>query len=159
MQIKMNTYEVDILERNEINLVGYTLTESLNQVLESKIVGTLREDLAKRMNEIENRIDTGIYLVQIYPISGKWTPDVPFQHVIAYEVTSYGTIPNGMITHTVSAGRFVKVIHRGPESQIAATYEYINNTFGVRPIDIEYWNDVHTLESEESQIDIYIPAK
>lgn len=36
---------------------------------------------------------------------------------------------------------------------------FINKTYGGRPIDIEYWNDIHTLENKGSQIDIYIPSK
>jgi predicted transcriptional regulator YdeE len=155
----MNTHQVDILEKEELKLVGFSITESLNNVLESKIVGALREDLAKRMYEFENRKGTGIYLIQIYPQEGQWTPHVPYQHVIAFEVTSYNKIPKGMIAHTVPPGRFIKIIHKGLESQISTTYEFINNTYGVRPIDIEYWNDIHTLESEDGQIDIYIPAK
>ncbi len=154
----MNTYQVDNLEREEIRLVGFSITESLNNVLESKILGPLREDLEKRMNEIENRKGSGIYLIQIYPHDGHWTPYVPYQHVIGFEVTSYGEIPNDMITHTVPSGRYIKIIHKGAESQISTTYDFINNTYGGRPIDIEYWNDIHALESEDSQIDIYIPA-
>ncbi|WP_409340575.1 GyrI-like domain-containing protein [Paenibacillus sp. MBLB4367] len=154
----MTSYQVDILEREAIKLVGFSITESLNHVLESKIVGTLREDLEKQRDEIPNRKGTGMYLIQIYPQEGQWTPHVPYQHVIAFEVTSYGEIPNGMITHTVSSGRYVKIVHKGEESHIGTTYDFINNTYGVRPIDIEYWNDIHTLESEDGQIDIYIPA-
>ncbi|MFD0682803.1 MULTISPECIES: GyrI-like domain-containing protein [unclassified Paenibacillus] len=155
----MKTHQVVTMEREEIKLVGFTIIESLNNVLESKIIGTLRENLVKQMDGIENRNGSGIYLIQIYPHEGQWTPDIPFQHVIAFEVTSYGEIPNGMITYIVPSGRFVKIIHTGAESQIGATYDFINKTFGERPIDIEYWNDIHTLESDDGQIDIYIPAK
>ncbi len=155
----MSTHQVDIMEREEIKLVGFSITESLSNVLESKIVGSLREDLANRMNEIEKKRGSGIYLIQIYPRDGEWTPHVPFQHVIALEVNSFGEIPNGMMTYTVPPGQFIKIIHKGSESQIGATYDFINYTYGVRPIDIEYWYDIHTLESEAGQIDIYIPAK
>jgi predicted transcriptional regulator YdeE len=154
----MKTHQVENMEREEIKLVGFSITESLSNVLESKIVGALRENLEKCMSEIEDRKGSGIYLIQIYPHDGQWTPHVPYQHVVAFEVTSYGEIPDGMITHTVKSGRFVKIIHEGAESQIAATYDYINNTYGVRPFDIEYWNDIRMLESEDGQIDIYIPA-
>ncbi|HTG70371.1 MAG TPA: effector binding domain-containing protein [Candidatus Udaeobacter sp.] len=154
----MKSYQVDSLEREEIRLVGFSITESLNAVLESKIIGSLREDLEKRMNEIENRKGSGIYLIQIYPYDGHWTHHVPYQHVIGFEVTSYGEISNEMITHTVPSGRYIKIIHKGAESKISATYEFINNTYGCRPIDIEYWHDIHALESEAAQIDIYIPA-
>ncbi|MDQ8734378.1 GyrI-like domain-containing protein [Paenibacillus sp. LHD-38] len=155
----MKAYQTAVIEREELKLIGFSIIESLNHVLQSKIVGALREGLAQRLNEIENRIGTGIYLIQIYPQDGQWTPDVPFQHVIAFEVSSIDKIPTGMINHTVPPGRFIKIVHKGLESQIAATYNFINNTYGGRPIDIEYWNDIHTLESEEGLIDIYIPAQ
>lgn len=155
----MKSHQVDIMEREEVKLVGFSLIESLDNVLESKIVVALREELSKRMYEIENRKGTGIYLIQIYPHDGQWTPHIPYQHVVAFEVTSYGVIPNGMITHTLPHGRFMKIIHKGPESRIGTTYDLINNTYGGRPFDIEYWNDIHTLESEDGQIDIYMPTK
>lgn len=154
----MKAYQVDHLEREEIRLVGVSITASLNDVLESKIVGSLRENLERRMNEIENRKGSGIYLIQIYPKDGHWTHHVPYQHVIGFEVITHGEFPNDMITHTIPSGRYIKIIHKGAESQIGATYDFINKTYGERPIDVEYWNDIHALESEEAQIDIYIPA-
>jgi predicted transcriptional regulator YdeE len=154
----VKTYEVDKIEQDEIKLVGFSITESLNHVLESRIVGVLREDLAKLTNEIENANGSGIYLLQIYNQDGQWTHNTPYQHIIALEVSSHGEIPADMITYTLPAGRFIKIVHAGAESEIGSTYEYINNTFGVRPIDIEYWKDIHSLENADSQIDIYIPA-
>lgn len=124
----MKAYQVDHLEREEIRLVGVSITASLNDVLETKIVGSLREDLEKRMNEIENRKGSGIYMIQIYPNDGHWTHHVPYQHVIGFEVISYGEFPNDMITHTVPSGRYIQIIHKGAESQIGATYDFINKT-------------------------------
>lgn len=155
----MKTYQIDMMERQEIKLVGFSLIESLNNVLESKIVIALREDLEKRKSEVEDKAGSGIYLLQIYSQEGEWTHHAPYQHVIAFAVNSFDRIPKGMITYTVSSGRYVKIVHKGLESQIDTTYEFINNKYGGRSIDIEYWNDIHTLESEEGQIDIYIPAK
>jgi len=154
----MKTEQAVMLEREELKLVGYAITESLNHVLESRIVGELREELERRRNVIEYRIGTGMYLIQIYPNDGHWTPDVPYRHVVAFEVASYGNIPSRMTSHAVAAGQYVKFIHNGPESKIGSTYEFINNTFGARPVDIEFWNDIHSLESEDSRIDIYVPA-
>lgn len=147
------------MEREEIKLVGFSIKESLNKVIETKIGGTLREELDKRKFEIQNRISPGMYLIQIYPHDVRWTPDVPYQHVIACEVTTFDGISKDMITYTLPAGRYIKILHQGPESQIGTTYDYINKTYGGRPIDIEYWNDIHTLENKDNQIDIYIPSK
>lgn len=139
--------------------MGFSIVESLNKVMESKVGGKLREELEERKSEVENRVGSGMYLVQIYPYDGQWTPDVPYQHVIAYEVQSFDQVPEDMMTYTLPAGRYIKVVHQGAESQIGATYDYINNTYGGRPIDIEYWNDIHALENEDNRIDIYVPTQ
>ncbi|WP_027086591.1 GyrI-like domain-containing protein [Cohnella panacarvi] len=155
----MKIYQVEVLEREEIKCVGFSIVESLNNVVGSKIGGKLREQLENRKSEVANRVGSGMYLIQLYPQDGHWTPDVPFQHVFAYEVKSLEKVPEDMVTYTLPAGRYIKIVHQGAESQIGDTYEYINNTYGGRPIDIEYWNDIHSLENEDNQIDIYIPSE
>ncbi|MDG0795051.1 GyrI-like domain-containing protein [Cohnella ginsengisoli] len=153
----MSSYLVDVVERKEVHLVGLAIKESLNKVMETKIGGKLRKELERRQSEVENRTGSGMYLIQIYPQDGHWTPDVPYRHIFAYEVESFARIPGDMVSYTLPAGRFIKVVHKGAESQIGDTYDFINQTYGVRPIDIEYWNDIHTLENEDNQIDIYVP--
>ncbi|TLS48452.1 hypothetical protein FE782_30405 [Paenibacillus antri] len=154
----MKTEQDAILDRDELKLVGFSIVESLNQVMETMSVGKLRAELANRMDEIGNRVGTGMYLLQIYPQDGHWTHDVPYRHVIGYDVAGFEDIPGDMTTYTVPQGRYVKIVHQGPESQLAATYDYINKTYGVRPIDIEYWDDLDALETESGRIELFIPA-
>ncbi|ACT04113.1 GyrI-like domain-containing protein [Paenibacillus sp. JDR-2] len=154
----MRTYQVDRIDREELKLVGYSIRESLNNVLQSRIVGVLREQLADRRNELPNRNNEGIYLIQIYNQDGQWTHDTPYQHVIAFEVSAFENIPADMTTYTLPSGTYIKIVHEGPEPEIGNTYDYINNAFGVRPIDIEYWNDVYSLDRQDSRIDILIPG-
>ncbi|WP_217593808.1 GyrI-like domain-containing protein [Cohnella sp. GbtcB17] len=153
----MSSYLVDVVERTETLLVGLSVVESLNKMMETTIGGKLREELERRQSEVENRAGSGMYLIQVYPTDGHWTPDVLYRHIFAYEVESFARIPADMVSYTLPAGRFIKVVHKGPESQIGETYGFINDTYGVRPIDIEYWSDIHTLENEDSQIEIYVP--
>ncbi|MDI4649751.1 GyrI-like domain-containing protein [Cohnella hashimotonis] len=153
----MSSYLVDVVDRNEIHLVGLSIVESLNKVMETKIGGQLREELERRQSEVANRVGSGMYLIQVYPMDGHWTPDVPYRHIFAYEVDSLARIPADMVSYTLPAGRFIKVVHKGAESRIGKTYDFINETYGARPIDIEYWSDIHALENEDSQIDIYVP--
>lgn len=155
----MNSYQDDAMEREELKLVGYSIVESLNNVLESRIVGKLREELDGRRREIEHGADSGIYLIQIYPQDVHWTPDVPFRHVIGIEVQAFGAPPEGMIAHALPRGRYAKFVHEGPESRIGDTYAYINDAYGKRSIDIEYWPDIHALEDEDGCIEIFIPGE
>ncbi|WP_336775559.1 GyrI-like domain-containing protein [Paenibacillus sp. MMO-58] len=154
----MRTYQIDRIDREELKLVGYSIRESLNNVLQTRIVGVLREQLAERRNELPNRINEGIYLVQIYNQDGQWTHDTPYQHVIAFEVSAFEQIPADMTAYTLPSGHYTRIVHEGPESEIGDTYDYINNTLGYRPIDIEYWNDVYALDRQDSRIDILIPG-
>nr|WP_280518687.1 effector binding domain-containing protein [Lederbergia wuyishanensis] len=145
------------MEKEEIKLVGFSVMESLNDILANRTVGILREDLDKRKNEVENREGDGIYLIQLYSAGG-WTPDTPFENIVAVKVSSFAEIPSDMITHVVPAGQYAKFVHIGLESEISHTYDRIND-YGPRPFDVEYWEDIHSLETEESEIDIYIPVK
>ena len=153
----MSRMPLDISEKEEMKLVGFSVHASLNSIVENKIVGKIREDLAKRKNEVKNKEDEGIYLIQIYP-ECEWTPDVPYDHIVGIVVTSFTDIPTDMITHLVPKGRYAKFVHTGPESKIGNTYDLINE-YSFRPFDIEYWNNIYELESPSSQIDIYIPVK
>ncbi|MBO7742923.1 GyrI-like domain-containing protein [Paenibacillus sp. MWE-103] len=156
----MRTYSVERVEMPAIRLIGFELHESLNQVLETKIVVKLREELAARLRDIEGAANAAdIYLVQAYSENEQWTPDKPYRHVIGAAAAEGAAIPAGMIAYALPAGRYVKVTHEGPESRIGETYDYINRELGHRPVDIEVWPDIHALEREESRIDIYFPDR
>ncbi|MCR8842367.1 GyrI-like domain-containing protein [Paenibacillus sp. SC116] len=154
----MSTEQVQTLQLNEKKLVGFSVTVSLNQDLENGIVVNLREELISKRSEITNRVDEGIYLVQVYP-DCDWTPDVPFESIVAVEVTGDRDTPEGFIQYTIPAGDFAKFTHRGPESELGETYDAIRETgiAALRPFDFEYWADSNALEQDESTIDIYLP--
>ncbi|GKU78144.1 GyrI-like domain-containing protein [Paenibacillus sp. L3-i20] len=155
----MTTTEVLTLERTETKLVGYSATTSLHQDLENNIIVGLREKLIGKRHEIVNAIeDTGIYLVQVYS-DEEWSPDVPFESIVAVEVSQFADIPEGLVQHTIPSGKYAKVIHKGPESEIGETYDWIrNNGIDVsRPFDFEYWTNINSHDQEDSTIDIFLP--
>jgi predicted transcriptional regulator YdeE len=155
----MSMENVQVVEVNETKLIGYQVTESLNRIIEDRIVGKLREELFEMKNDIPNRLDeTGIYLVQIYP-KIKWTPDVPFTHFVGFAVSTYDHVPEGLVHHSIPAGNYTKVTHQGPESTIGETYDWLHKKAiaGPRPFDFEYWGDIRTLEQADSAIDIFLP--
>ncbi|WP_162309324.1 GyrI-like domain-containing protein [Cohnella abietis] len=153
--------QLQALERKETKLVGYTAKVSLNQDLENSIVLGLREELVGKRQDIANRLDdNGIYLVQVYS-EEEWTPDVPFVSIVAVEVSDFVHIPEGFVRHTLPAGKYVKVTHQGPESQIGETYDSIReqDIGSSRAFDFEYWTNIDLLEHEGSTIDIYLPLE
>ncbi|MFF2909924.1 GyrI-like domain-containing protein [Paenibacillus sp. NPDC057934] len=147
------------IQRNETKLVGYAATASLNQDLENEVVVHLREALIARRHEIANQLDdAGVYLVQVYP-DAEWTPDVPFESIVAVAVSEFSTLNDGFISHALPAGTYTKITHTGPESQIGETYDAIHEAGvgGDRMFDFEYWADMSLPEHEESVIEIYLP--
>ncbi|MEH6945007.1 GyrI-like domain-containing protein [Bacillus sp. JJ722] len=157
----MTMERVQTLKRNETKLIGYTVTASVNQDLEKRIIERLRDELISKRHEISNRLDNdGMYLVQIYE-DCEWTPDAPFESIVAVEVSNFDQIPDGFIRHTIPAGKYVKVTHKGPESSIGETYDAIreNGIEHTRPFDFEYWADINSLDQEENMIDIFLPLQ
>lgn len=154
--------DMEIVDLQEMKLIGFEIVDSLNNVIKTQSVGKLREELAARRREIHNRTKEGIFLVQIYT-EEEWGPDIPYQHVVGVQVDSFGHTPNDMIEHTIPAGRYIKLIHQGPESQIGDSYDRLMNWIeqGNHRVncgyDFEYWEDIQTLEHPDSQIPIYKP--
>jgi len=147
------------VERTEIKLVGYTVTVSLNEDIETGIVVNLREKLIENLNKVTKRSEhKGFYLVQIYP-DEEWTPDVAFESIVAVEVIDFDPIPEGFVRRIIPAGTYVKVSHKGPESEIEQTYHSIREEgiAAFRSFDMEYWADFDSLEKEDNIIDIYLP--
>ncbi|REK77035.1 GyrI-like domain-containing protein [Paenibacillus paeoniae] len=148
------------MNRSEIKLVGYRVHVSLNQDLEENIVVNLREEMTKQRHHISNQTNAGMYLVQIYP-EEEWTPDVPFTSLVAVEVSEYSEAPEGCVTHTIPSGQYVKVTHKGPESDIGEAYDWIReqDICSVRSFDFEYWAPKASFDEEDSMIDIYLPVE
>jgi len=155
----MTIEHVQNVTLTEKNLIGYTVTVSLNQDLETGVVLALREKLLNNRHEITNQLDDeGMYLVQVYS-DDEWTPDTPFISIVAVEVSHVDHIPVGFIQHTIPAGKFVKVTHKGPEANIGDTYDAIREQGidNVRAFDFEHWTNLTTLDQDDNDIDIYLP--
>ncbi|MFF2887356.1 GyrI-like domain-containing protein [Paenibacillus sp. NPDC057967] len=148
------------VERTDTKLVGFQVVVSLNQDLEEGIVVQLRERLLEKRHQIPNQKNDGMYLVQIYP-DEQWTPDVPFTSMVAVEVCEFGQKSKEFVNHTIPAGSFVKVTHRGTEDEIGQTYDWISEQELCinRCFDFEYWAPKASFDQEDNTIDIYLPIE
>ena len=152
---------IQTLSSDEKKLVGYTVTASVNEDIAANIIVRLRDKLMDTRHNIPHQLDnTSMYLVQRYP-DCEWTPDVPFVHIVAVEVHEFSDIPNEFIQHTLPAGTYTKVTHHGPESTLTETYHAIQEQAicSTRPFDFEYWTNVHSLDQDDSVIEIYLPVE
>ncbi|WP_246120436.1 GyrI-like domain-containing protein [Cohnella terricola] len=150
---------VQKIELNEKKLVGYTVTASLNRDLEEGLVLQLRQSLLEKRHKIANQLDSEeMFLVQVYT-DEEWTRDVPFESIVAIEVSDHADIPEDFIRYTIPSGCYFLITHRGPESEIGATYDFIREQGigSTRAMDVEHWVNVSNLDRAESKINIYIP--
>ncbi len=84
-----------LVERKEIKLVGFSVTVSLNEDLENGVIEGLRGEFLHKRHDIANQLEhNGIYLIQVYP-ECEWTPDIPFQSIVAAEVSEFAAVPEG----------------------------------------------------------------
>ena len=160
----MLSSDVREIEQPEKHLVGFSIRGSLNEIIEKKLGNMLRDKLVARASEISNRMDDGMYLVQIYdPV--RWTPDTPFTQVFGKEVDRVAGLPEGMIAHTIPAGTYLRFMHLGPMNGIGATYDAMrawlaeHQRGGPCPYDFEYWRDVSKLEEQDTEISIHLPVR
>ncbi len=156
--------QIEIHQKPELKLACLAIRASLNDDIEQGLVKTLRETFASRRNEISAAIGESIYLVQAYD-DCQWTPDTPFLHLVGIEVSDFTGLPEGMTAHCIPAGSFIEFRHQGPEEDIDATYDAINEwleTNGYdepRAFDYEEWDPSLMNNSSPPIIPIYIPVK
>lgn len=150
-------------EMGKIRVIGFTITDSLRNIIEKGFVRDMHKAITDRMSDLESRISDGVYLIQIYPTDEAFTPDIPYENIVGVGVTNDQRVPEDMMESVIPAGRYAHFIHRGPESNIHQTYDAITEWLRTqycdpsREIDIEYWDERYRGESEDSEIDLFVP--
>ncbi|WP_369378866.1 GyrI-like domain-containing protein [Lysinibacillus fusiformis] len=154
--------DVEKVHKQRMNFIGFSTKASLNEDIQLNIVKNLREQVLLQLPFIKNRIDNSIFLIQLYD-EEEWTPDTPYTHIVAVEVSDFSFVPNAMITHTIPNGEFLVFKHQGPEENIDSTYMAMkdwledHNYVTPRPFDIEQWDEPTAMNNHNHIIKLYIP--
>ncbi|NTU20332.1 AraC family transcriptional regulator [Brevibacillus sp. HB1.2] len=156
--------EPTVLSREETHVIGFTFTANVTEDLEQKHSASTTEALRARKSEIHNQVGKGEYLIQIYPDKDDFDAAVdPFTTLIGVAVSSLADIPEGMVSHMIPAGTFAKVTHKGPETNLGETYDFLYGSwlsesgYDYAGFDFEYWDERYKPEQEDNEIDIYVP--
>ncbi|WP_017851633.1 GyrI-like domain-containing protein [Leptospira interrogans serovar Szwajizak] len=145
-------------------LVGKRMTMSF---AENK-TGELWRSFMPKKKEIQNKIGTELYSMQIYDPSyfNDFDPNREFIKWAAVEVKDQNFVPTSMETVTIPKGLYAVFTHKGPASDGPKTFQYIfgtwlpNSEYSLddRPY-FEKLGDKYKNEDPNSEEEFWIPIK
>lgn len=93
--------------------------------------GLLWKTFMPRQNEIQNRIGTELYSMQLYrPLFfEQFNPNSEFEKWATMEVSSFEAVPDGMETFTLPEGLYAFFFYKGDASNAESTFKYILGTW------------------------------
>ncbi|MFJ2042529.1 GyrI-like domain-containing protein [Paenibacillus taichungensis] len=146
--------EAEVVTLPAFQVVGYKI-EATVAAFESGLGKIHHEQLLKRKEEIQHRKNDNVILMQIYPMDANFNPkeDV-FTHLIGYEVAVDSFVPLDMILHSVKESQYVTCTHKGLESELDPTYDYLygqwigEKGYELKDYDFEIWDERYQFEKE-----------
>lgn len=158
--------EPSVITIPTFNLIGFSLKANLTEIAEQQLGKRMHDMLLSRSTDVQGKLDSGSFLLQLYPMKPNFNPEVDrFTQLFGYKVAEMHPVPPEMTTHAVPDNRYVSMTHRGPESTIGQTYDYLYGQWipkhGYQPIgyDFEYWGERYAPEQSDNEIDIYIAIR
>lgn len=154
---------------NEMKIVGVSgvfISVLSNEKNAHVIIPKLWQTYMPRKHEIKNGMssnDLGVCFE--VPAERQTRPDECL-YVAAKEVSSIDEIPEGMEAFTIPAGEYAVFTHRGGVEKFELTMNYIFGSWlpssGKKlrhAPDIEFYDHRFKLNSEDSELDVYIPIE
>lgn len=147
------------------HVVGFKIEANLKE-LESNLGKETYQSLISRKDDIQNKKNENVILIQIYPMKPNFNPQVDrFTQIFCYEVTDHSDVPAGMILHVVPENKYVTYTHKGLESELSRSYDYVYGQWmtetGNEPngYDFEIWNERYKPESPDNEITMFIALR
>ncbi len=131
------------------------------------VIPELWRNFMSRAGEIQNKKGHNILgLCEcINDKSKKNHPDECF-YIAGAEVTDFKSIPEGMVQKTVPAGRYAVFTHKGKLDKLEFTMSYIYGSWLPKSgeelreaPDLEVYDERFKLDSDDSEVDLYVPIK
>ncbi|MDR9745272.1 AraC family transcriptional regulator [Paenibacillus taichungensis] len=154
--------EAKVVTLPAFQVVGYKI-EATVEAFEAGLGKIHHEQLHKRKEEIQLRKNDNVILMQIYPMDADFNPkeDV-FTHLIGYEVLADSAAPPDMILHAVKESQYVTCTHKGFESELDATYDYLygqwisETGYELKDYDFEIWDERYQPDHPNNEIDLFV---
>lgn len=162
------TMEPKIVEKKAFKVVGMKRTTSRK----NNTVPQLWQEFLPRVQEIRNAISNqtlyGICLMNESVLEPeKVTEETEFEELVCMEVSDFGTIPQGMVTHELPTQKYAVFTHKGSLENLFDTYDYIYGTWVNKTeheltlfYDFELYDQRFDMQNPaQSELDIYVPIK
>ncbi|MFC0211305.1 GyrI-like domain-containing protein [Paenibacillus chartarius] len=164
MSLEQRASTPSVVELPAMTVIGVSFDANLKQIAEEELGKKAYEDLTARQASIAGKADGHVRLVQTYPMKPGFNPNVdPFNQLIGYVVEREDTpVPERMTKRTLPAGEYVRMTHRGRESELGRTYDELYGRWmrehGRRPAghDFEIWDERYRPDQEDNEIDVYV---
>ncbi|BBH24439.1 hypothetical protein Back11_57840 [Paenibacillus baekrokdamisoli] len=157
--------EAKVITLPLFHVVGYKIEANIKE-FESGLGKNVYHSLFERKDEIQNKKNENVILMQIYPMKSDFNPQVDrFIQILCYEVSKQGDVPLNMISHAVTESKYVTYTHKGLESELSRTYDYVYDQLiretGNEPkdYDFEIWDERYKPESPDNEIDLFVALK
>ncbi|MFD2043547.1 GyrI-like domain-containing protein [Ornithinibacillus salinisoli] len=155
--------EPRIVKKPSFHVIGYHFVANLKEIEANNLSGKTLDRLQSNAEWIPNRKGDHVYLIQVYPMREYFNPfEDKFTQIIGYEVYEPGEVPEGGILHTVPEGTYVNVTHKGFETDLYKTYDYLYGKWMVEnrcmPLgyDFELWDERYKPEEWDNEIGVYV---
>lgn len=154
--------EYRITELKTKKLVGKRMTMSFanNKTYE------LWNAFMLRRYEIQNKLGSELYSLQIYPPSffANFNPETEFEKWATCEVNDFDNVPDKMETFSLKGGLYAVFRYKGNQSQAASAFRYIMGTWLQNSLYIiddrphfEILGEKYKNDDPDSEEEIWIP--
>ena len=165
LENSLNIPEPKLIEKGELIVIGFQ--KAIKQKDATIQIQRLWKKFMKKQNDIQYAVQNRIYLgVSFDREFNKKENDYEYKHLVGMLVKSAENIPPKMTERIIPAQKYLVFTHYGSLDLIGDTYNYIfgewipNKDYKIAEADMFEWYDEHfKTDSEDSQIDIYIPIE
>ncbi len=161
--------EPEFVELDEIIVVGY---QSLISMKHNLIPKLWQRFIARELEiadvSIEN-VGLGVsHSMEKVKTGGEEGEPVEYQffHLVGLPVSKVdGLLPEGMTWKKIPAHKYAKFTHKGKLDTLGETYNYIyviwmaesEYSYDDKAVEFEWYDSRFDIESEDSELDIYVP--
>ncbi|MBP2110600.1 GyrI-like domain-containing protein [Paenibacillus silagei] len=119
--------EAKVITLPAFYVVGYQVEADV-AAFESGLGKQTYQTLTAGRDQLLNKLNDHVILMQLYPLTPEFDPQADrFVHMLGYAVSHPDEIPLDMVSHAVPESRYVTYTHKGLESEISRSYDYLYN--------------------------------